>query len=80
MSSRVKLNEKRRMINKSRKSRINTFIKKVLSAIDSGDKELAKQQFITAQPEIQRGVTKGVLHKNTAARRISRLSGLVKSM
>ena len=65
---------KRTLVNRSRISRIRTYIKNVELAVNSGDVEAAQSAFRAAQPEIQRGVTKGVLHKNTAARRISRLA------
>lgn len=55
-------------------SRVRTSIKSVEQAIDSGDKEAASAALLALQPEIMRGVTKGVLHKNTAARKLSRLT------
>ena len=75
---RIIRNAKRAEINKGRISRIRTFVKKVESAIDSGDKATAQAALKEAQPEIMRGVTKGVLHKNTASRKMSRLSARVK--
>lgn len=60
--------------NKARVSRIRTFIRKVEEAIDTGAKETAVAALKEAQPEIMRGVVKGVLHRNTAARRVSRLA------
>ncbi len=77
---RIRRNERRRVINKSRISRIRTFIRKVEEAIESGDKKQADAAFILAQPEIHRGVTKGVLHKSTAARKLSRLSKRIKAL
>ena len=77
---RIIRNAKRAEINKGRISRIRTFVKKVESAIDSGDKATAKAALKEAQPEIMRGVTKGVLHKNTASRKMSRLSARVKAV
>ncbi|RMH46405.1 MAG: 30S ribosomal protein S20 [Alphaproteobacteria bacterium] len=77
---RARQNERRYMINKARRSRIRTFIRKVEEAIASGDKTAAGEALRAAQPEIARGVTKGVLHKNTAARKISRLSARIKAL
>ena len=73
-------NEKRFAINKARRSRIRTYIRKVEEAIASGDKEAATNALKTAQPELMRGVTKGVFHKNTASRKMSRLSARVKAL
>ena len=77
---RIRRNAKRAAINRARMSRIRTFVKKVELAIGSGDKEAAKVAFEAAQPEVHRGVTKGVLHRNTAARKLPRLSGRIKAM
>ena len=77
---RVKQTRQRTEVNRARRSRIRTFLKSVDEAISSGDKQAAAAALVAAQPEIMRGVTKGVLHKNTASRRISRLSARVKSM
>jgi small subunit ribosomal protein S20 len=78
--TRIRRNARRTEINHSRISRIRTFIKKVETALASGDAEQARAAFRAAQPEIHRGVTKGVLHRNTAARKISRLSARVKAL
>ena len=67
-------------INKSRKSRIKTFVRKVEDAIESKDAKSAMDSLKAAQPEIMRGVTKGIFHKNTASRKISRLSSRVKAL
>ena len=67
-------------VNKARRSRIKTFIKKVEESIVAGDSGEAKMAFKLAQPEIQRGVTKGIFHKNTASRKISRLLKRVKAV
>ena len=67
-------------INKSRRSRIKTFIRKVEDAIESKDAKSAVDSLKAAQPEIMRGVTKGIFHKNTASRKISRLSSRIKSI
>jgi small subunit ribosomal protein S20 len=66
--------------NAARKSRMRTFIKKVEMAIAAGDKTQAVEALRLAQPEMQRSVTKGVVHLNTAARKISRLSARIKSI
>ena len=77
---RIIRNANRAEINKSRISRIRTFIKKVETAISFGDQAAAQTALKEAQPEIMRGVTKGVLHKNTASRKVSRLAARVKSV
>ena len=77
---RIRRNQARAEINKSRISRIRTFIKKVESAIGTGDAPAAKLALKEAQPEIMRGVSKGVLHKNTASRKMSRLAASVKKI
>ena len=77
---RIRQNETRRLVNKSRVSRIRTFVRKVEEAIASGNKDAAGEALKNAQPEIMRGVTKGVLHKKTAARKVSRLSARVKAL
>ena len=66
--------------NKNRKTRIKTFVKKVEHSIDKGDQAAANKDLSAAQSEIMRGVTKGVVHKNTASRKISRLNSKVKSL
>jgi len=76
---RARQNEARFQVNKARRSRIRTFLRKVEEAIASGDKEAATAALRAAQPEMMRGVTKGVLHKNTVARKMSRLSSRVKT-
>ena len=77
---RAKQNDKRFAVNKARRSRIRTFLRKVEEAIASGDKEAATTALRPAQPEIMRGVTKGVYHKNTASRKVSRLAARVKAL
>ena len=79
-AKRARQNEKRFAINKARRSRIRTYIRKVEEAIASGDKEAATNALKTAQPELMRGVTKGVFHKNTASRKMSRLAARVKAL
>ena len=71
---RLRQTEKRTAINRSRMSRVRTFVKKVESAIESGDKEAAQAALQLAQPELHRATTKGVMHKNTVARKLSRLA------
>ena len=77
---RARQNERKLEVNKARRSRIRTFLKKVEEAISSGDKNAATTALKSAQPELMRGVTKGVYKKNTAARKMSRLSSRVKSL
>ena len=72
--------ERRTEVNKARRSRIRTFLRKVEEAIAGGDAQVAAEALRAAQPELMRGVTKGVVHKNTAARKMSRLSARVKAM
>ena len=72
--------QKKTEIKKSRRSRIKTFIKLVEENVQKGDKTNAKEHFALAEPEIQRGVSKGILKKNTAARKISQLSGKIKAL
>lgn len=67
-------------VNKARRSRVRTYVRKVEEAIASGDKSAAQEALKAAQPEIMRSVTKGVTHKNTASRKVSRLSARVKAM
>ena len=77
---RARQNEARFQINKARRSRIRTYLRKVEEAIASGDKDAATKALQAAQPELMRGVTKGVFHKNTASRKMSRLASRVKSL
>ena len=77
---RARQNERKLEVNKARRSRIRTFLKKVEEAISSGDKNAANTALKSAQPELMRGVTKGVYKKNTASRKMSRLSSRVKSL
>ena len=72
--------ERRTIVNRARESRIRTFIKKVETAISSGDKDAARTAFALAEPEMQRGVSKGVLHQNTVSRKLSRLSARIKAL
>ena len=77
---RIRRNDRRAEINTARVSRIRTFIKKVEAAIEGGDKAAAASALKAAQPEMARGVAKGVLHKNTAARKFSRLTKRVAAL
>ena len=77
---RLRQSEKRTTINRSRLSRVRTFVKKVETAIASGDKEAAQTAFRVAQPEMHRATTKGVLHKNTVARKLSRLAARINAL
>jgi small subunit ribosomal protein S20 len=71
---------RRTEVNKSRQSRVRTYVRKVEEAISSGDKKAATVALKAAEPEIMRGVTRGVLHKNTGSRKVSRLAARVKGM
>lgn len=71
---------RRQAVNKARRSRIRTYIRRVEEAIAGGDVTNAQAALKTAQPEIMRGVSKGVYHKNTASRKISRLAKRVKAL
>jgi small subunit ribosomal protein S20 len=77
---RARQSEARQDVNKARRSRIRTFLRKVEEAIASGDQVAAAAALRAAQPELARGVTKGVLHKNTVSRKISRLSSRVNGL
>jgi len=71
---RLRQTEKRTVINRARMSRVRTFVKKVETAIETGDKVVAQSALQLAQPELHRATTKGVMHKNTVARKLSRLA------
>ena len=77
---RVRQIARRTEINKSRRSRVRTFIRKVEEAIATGDQSAANDALRAATPEIVRGANKGILHKNTASRKISRLNSRVKAL
>ena len=77
---RARQNERRAAVNKARRTRIRTFLRKVEEAIASGDKSAATDALRAVQPELMRGVTKGVMHKNTASRKMSRLAARVKAL
>jgi small subunit ribosomal protein S20 len=77
--TRIRRNARRAEINGARRSRIRTFIKKIEMAIAAGDSKEAEAAYRVAQPEIHRGVAKGVMHKKTASRKLSRLSARIKA-
>jgi len=77
---RARQNTARFAVNKMRRSRIRTYLRAVEEAIASGDQKAAAEALKAAQPELMRGVTKGVMHKNTVARKMSRLSSRVKAI
>lgn len=77
---RIRRNERKTDVNRNRISRIRTFVRRVEDAIASGDSAAAQAAFVAAQPELQRGVVKGVLHRNTAARKISRMARRIRLM
>ena len=77
---RIRRNDRRADVNKARVSRIRTFVKKAESTIESGVKDASATTLQAAQAELMRGVAKGVLHKNTAARKIARLAKRVKAL
>ena len=77
---RIRRNERRTEINGARVSRIRTFVKQLETALAAGDKDQAREAMKKVQPEIARGVAKGVVHKNTAARKISRLTKRVAAL
>jgi small subunit ribosomal protein S20 len=72
--------DRRAQVNRTRRSRMRTFIRKVEEAIATGDAAAAAEALRQAQPEIMRSVSRGVVHRNTASRKISRLSGRVKAL
>ena len=77
---RIRRNDRRAVVNGNRVGRIRTFIKKVEAALDAGDKTVAATALAAAQPEMARGVAKGVLHKNTASRKFARLTKRVAAL
>lgn len=77
---RIRRNEHRAEVNGARISRIRSFVKKVESAISGGDKKAAEDALRAAQPEMARGIARGVLHKNTVARKMSRLTKRVAAL
>ena len=77
---RIRRNTRRAEVNGARMSRIRSFVKKVEAACEAGDKTAAAEALKAAQPEMARGVARGVMHKNTAARKMSRLSKRVAAL
>ncbi|TRD11720.1 30S ribosomal protein S20 [Erythrobacter insulae] len=77
---RIRRNERRTEVNTARMSRIRSHVKKVESACEAGDKDAAAAALKAAQPEMARGVARGVMHKNTVARKMSRLSKRVAAL
>lgn len=77
---RIRQTAHRTEVNRDRRSRIRNFVKKVETAIDAGDKSAAEAALKDAEPEIMRGVTKGILHRNTASRKVSRLSHRIRDL
>ena len=77
---RIRRTATRATINGARRSRIRTFIKKVEAALASGDATQAQEALKAAQPEMDRGVAKGIFHKNTMSRKLSRLTARVKAV
>lgn len=77
---RVRRSERRTQVNGARRNRIRTYVKKVEAALAADDGAAARRALAEAEPELMRGVSKGVLHRNTAARTVSRLAARVKSL
>ena len=77
---RIRRNARMENVNKIRKNRVRSFIKKVEIALANGDKAVAQEAFKIAQPEMHRSVTKGVFKKNTISRKLSRLSSRIKKI
>jgi small subunit ribosomal protein S20 len=77
---RLRQTEKRTVTNRARLSRVRTFVKKVEVAIETGDRAAAQSALQLAQPELHRATTKGVLHKNTVARKLSRLATRINAL
>jgi small subunit ribosomal protein S20 len=77
---RLRQTEKRTTVNRSRMSRVRTFVKKVETAIDSGDKAAAESALQVAQPELHRATSKGAMHRNTVARKLSRLAARINAL
>ncbi|MEE8445958.1 MAG: 30S ribosomal protein S20 [Alphaproteobacteria bacterium] len=76
--TRIRRNARREAINGARRSRVRTYVRKVEEAIEAGDKKAAQEALRAAQPEIHRGVSKGILPSNTASRQLSRFSARIK--
>lgn len=76
----VRQTARRTEVNKTRKSRVRTYVRKVEEAIEGGDRAAAEQALRVAEPELMRGAQKGVIHKNAAARKVSRLAHRIRSL
>jgi small subunit ribosomal protein S20 len=76
----ARVTERRTAINKARRSRMRTFVRKVEEAIATGDQSAAQEALKNAQPELMRSAQKGILHKNTASRKVSRLSARIRAL
>lgn len=77
---RIRRNERRREINRARVSRLRTSLRKAEAAVASGDKKAAEAAYRELQPELQSAITKDVIHRNTVARKLSRLSARIKTL
>jgi small subunit ribosomal protein S20 len=77
---RIRRTERQTEVNRQRRSRVRSFVKRVDAAVEAGDKEAAVNALRAAQPEIMRGAAKGIMHKNTASRKVSRLTRRVKAL
>ncbi len=77
---RTRRNARRADINGARRGRVRTFVKKVEAALDDNDRDAAAEALKAAQPELMRGVSKGMLHRNTAARKVARLNARLKAL
>jgi small subunit ribosomal protein S20 len=77
---RLRQTEKRTVVNRARMSRVRTYVKKVETAIESGDKQAAQSALQDAQPELHRATTKGVMHRNTVGRKLSRLAARINAL
>lgn len=77
---RTRRNARRADVNGARRGRVRTHVKKVEAALDAGDREEAAAALKAAQPELMRGVARGVVHRNTAARKVARLNARVKAL
>lgn len=77
---RIRQIRRRSQVNRSRLSRMRTYVKRVEAAIESGDAAAAKDALKAVEPQLMRGAQKGIIHKNTASRKLSRLSARIKSM
>jgi small subunit ribosomal protein S20 len=77
---RIRRTERQTEVNRQRRSRVRSFVKRVDAAVEAGDKEAAVNALRAAQPEIMRGAAKGIIHKKTASRKVSRLTRRVKAL